>query len=452
MDDGRGDAQGYGWSPEVQRKAVALCLRDREAWGQLGPKVFDARWVTHPPLRVVAEVLYAACQENGDRPPSPEMLEELVRNRALRRKPEMAERIRQELALVLTADLSDARVVRAKMVGWARTEACAQAALKVVELVERGALHNGHGGEVLTLFQDALAVGRAAEASLRVVAQAKEAKEELMKPEAQKVSTGFPALDAALGGGASPGLVMVGGGPKAGKTSFLTQIAVAACRKGLTAWYLSGEVTLRPLLSRTLRSMTGFDRRRIEQDPGGSVALMQAAYSQTRGEIVLEYAPAFTVAWMASRLRQLEAGGLRVGLIIADFIDLMRGRDARAERRFELLQIGEELRALGIEAGVPIWTAKALNREAVTKVFPTGVDLAECYGLEYVVDDLFILCGTKEEQQRVVDGRRRPVIRIFRAAGREAEDKFLVGAWERDNDRQRWRYLPHYDAGASGRD
>lgn len=458
MDNATGDARnagpdGYGWAPELQRKGVAFCLRDRGAYGRLGATVFDARLVSHVPLRPVATALYRACADNGGSPPSPEMLEELVREAAGRKKPAVADAIRRELELVLTADLSDAKMTEARMVEWARTEACAQAAFRVAELVNQRALGNGHGAEILKMFQDAVAVGRHSEASVRVVGGRLTGDDLVM--DSPRVKTGFPQLDAAMGGGAEPGLHMLAGVPKIGKTAFLTQVSVGACKDRRVAWHISGEVTIRPMLRRVASSMTGWSRDRVLQSPGKAIQLLQRAYSQTGGEILLEYAPGFTVDWMASRLRQIESQGVRVGVIVADFIDLMRG-GAEEERRWELERIGKDLRALGVERGVPIWTAKALNRKAVTKAVPTEADLAECFGLVYVVDNLFVLCGTEDELSATEtgpDGRTRsaPIIRVHYSVARERECKFSVGAWQRDNDRQRWIHLPHYNlqAGAA---
>jgi hypothetical protein len=436
----------YGWSPEVQRKVVVLPLADRGAFGQLGPKVFDARWISYAPLKPIARVVYRACAENGGDPPSLELLDELVAEAAARHKPAVADAVRKEWALVRATQLPDARLIRAKAAEWAQAEACAQVVLKASELVEAGALGNGGGAKLVRMFQDALAVGQASEACIRVVREADAVAEELAVQEA-KVPTGFERVDRALGGGAAPGLYLVAGAPKIGKTAFLTQLDAAACRHGLTVWHISGEMRMRPMLRRTLSAMTGYGKRAIQADPRRAVDVLSRAYSQTGGEVILEYAPGFTVEWMAGRLRQLEAQGERVDLIVADFIDVMRGQ-SYSERRWELEDIGKRLRDLSVESGIPVWSAKALNRAAVTKEVPTEADLAECFGLVYVVDALFVLCCTREEQQRVVTRNGvtypGPIIRLFYAVGREEEDRYLVGAWTRNNDRQRWQFLPGY--------
>lgn len=439
--------QGYRWSPEVQRKGVALCLRDKTAYLQLGPRVFDAKYVTHPPLKAIAMEVFKACADGGGAPPSPEMVEELVKERAARLKPAMADAVRAELALVLSADLSDARLVRAKMAEWAREEAAIQAAEHAADLIARGAIHNGHGAEILKVFREALAVGKGAEATLRVIGDGAGLLEQL-SIRLPRTTTGFPAVDRALGGGAEMGLHVIAGDPKLGKTSFLTQLAAGAARRGLTVWHISGEVTIRAMAFRYAAALTGISKADVRHDPKRAVEVIRA-YRQTRGDIILEYVPKFTVSWMASRLRQLESQGRRIGVIVADYIDLMGAEKERGEKRHEQEDICNDLRALAVEVGVPVWTAKGVNRKAVGKAVVTKADLAECFAVAYVADTILALCATDVERRKgmiAVGGRQvpTPIIRLFYATGREDQDEYMIAAYERDNARQRWVEIPGY--------
>lgn len=449
MDDPKA-GQGYGWSPEVQRKLVALCLRDPQVYGQLGPGVFDAALIGHLPLRPVAEEVFRACREGGGRPPSPEMAEQLVLERLRRIKPAQAELTRTELRLVLTAEVSDALLLRAKAAEVARHAALEQAVMRAAALVESGAAQNGRGPELVRMFEDALAVGRGSSALLELLRD-EAGLLELLSQRPPRTRTGIAPLDRALEGGATPGLHVVAGDPKLGKTSFLTQVAVGGLRAGEAVWSVSCEVTLYALAARLAAAMTGMTKQEARTDPERTVRLVRA-WRQTRGEFLVEYHPGATVAWMASRLRHLEAEGRRIGLVVVDYLDLMRaGRSHGDEgRRHELAEICQDLRTLGVEANVPIWTAKGVNRKAVSKAVVTKADLSECFDVAYIADNIFALCATEEERRRTEpgpDGRgeiRAPIVRLFYAAGREAEDEYTVAAFRRDNARQRWVELPGY--------
>jgi hypothetical protein len=322
-----------------------------------------------------------------------------------------------------------------------------QAAERAAELASRGAIHDGNGKKIIELFEDALSIGRTSESFIRLIkgVQGDLVKELVLSKDLQP--TGFAAIDRIMGGGIEVGLHVVAGDPKLGKTSFLTQLAVNAARQGKTVWYISGEVTQKYLVRRFVSSMTGLNRAEVLNDPYAAVSLLRG-WKQTRGEVLVEYAPGFTVPWMGSRLRQLESQGFNIELVCADYIDCMSGEKKYNEPRFEQAGICLDMRALLVDAGIRGWTAKGVNRAAVSKPIVTKKDLAECFAVAYIADSLLALCSTDIERRNVIlrDGKevRAPIIRIFGAAGREIPDEVMMGAYYRDNDRQKWTEIPGY--------
>ncbi len=430
--------QGYGWSPEVQRKVVMLPVLDADAWGQLGKDVLRAEHVTHPALQHVARVVFGACGDAAG-PVSIELLDDLVKERLAQLRPTIADAVAREWALCRTERLPDAAVLRQKAGEWARTQALVAASNKTVDLIERGgALDGENGGEILRMFQDALAVGRNSRTVLRMVGDSK-ALIALLSSDPYKTPTGFRAIDEATGGGLEVGLHVLAGAAKRGKTSFLTQMSVAAARRGETVWQVSGEVLLYSLAKRTVVSMTGRTRQQVLDKPVEAVRALDG-YRFAGGEILLEYQPLFSPDWMATGLRQLESQGHRVDLIVADYIDLMSTGGRRPdERRWELSTIAKELRRLSTEVGVPIMTAKSVTASSVDKAYLTMQDLAECKEIAYIVDNLFAICSVKEERQR-----KPQIVRLQHMLGRDTDDLRMLTAYERDNERQRWVELPTY--------
>jgi DNA repair protein RadA/Sms len=73
--------------------------------------------------------------------------------------------------------------------------------------------------------------------------------------EIERVSTGFPAFDHVLGGGAPvKGVIMVSGGPGLGKTTLLAQVLCHMARSGMPVLYATAEQTegeIAALLERT---------------------------------------------------------------------------------------------------------------------------------------------------------------------------------------------------------
>ena len=121
--------------------------------------------------------------------------------------------------------------------GW--VEAVIQAIEKIQSITERGALQNGGGAKILDLIHTALAVGKGSDSRLQMVRDLGKFLQELSY-EPKRIATGFVALDRALEGGVEPGLHVIAGDPKLGKTTFLTQVGVGGARRGETVWNISG--------------------------------------------------------------------------------------------------------------------------------------------------------------------------------------------------------------------
>jgi hypothetical protein len=189
----------------------------------------------------------------------------------------------------------------------------------------------------------------------------------------------------------------------------------------------------------------------VKRDPGHTLKSVRA-YTLAGGEILLEYAPSFTPTWFASRIRQLETEekGLRIDQAIADYIDIMGHEKHFNDERFRQKEIAHELRNFAVEAGIPVWSAKAVGRQAINKTVVTKQDLAEAIVLAYLIDNLFALCATERERRKgeliPLGGRvwTTPIVRLYYATGRLNEDEFTIAGYQRDNDRQRWTEIPGY--------
>jgi hypothetical protein len=442
------DRARYGWAPGVQRKAVASCLRDPLAWRTGGDRVYDAQWVSHPPLKIIAEELYKACREGGG-PPSPEMLEQLVQERLPRLRPAMASAVRQELPLVLNADLSDGPLIRMKAASWARVQAVAQAVMHGAALVDTGNLDDGRGEELVRMLLDALQVGgRETSGVIRMVGDP-ETVAQLLMVQHRRVATGLTALDAALHGGVTAGLHVIAGDSKLGKTSAIAQIVRGAAQQGLTTYWASAEMAEIPMATRFLAGLSGRTQSEVRADVRGALRAMHP-YALAGGEVLLEYAPSFTPQWFAARIRQLEAEGHTIDVAVADYIDIMGHEGQFTDERFRQKEITHALRDFAVEAGIPVWSAKAVGRQAINKPVVTKKDLAEAISLAYLLDNLFALCSTEQERRKgniiCVGGRQwpTPIVRLFYATGRSDLDEWTIAGYQRDNDRQRWCEIPNY--------
>jgi hypothetical protein len=234
-----------------------------------------------------------------------------------------------------------------------------------------------------------------------------------------------------------------------GKTSFLAQVVRGATLQGLTVFWASAEMAEVSMAIRFLAGLSGRTQAKVHADVHGALRSIHP-YALAGGELLLEYAPSFTPAWLTSRVRQLEAEGHTIDLVVADYIDIMGHDGDFKDERFRQKEIAHDLRNFAVEAGIPVWSAKAVGRQAINKAVVTKKDLSEAIALAYVLDNLFALCSTEQERRKGnilrVNGRdwETPIVRLFYATGRLDLDEWTIAGYQRDNDRQRWREIENY--------
>ena len=67
-----------------------------------------------------------------------------------------------------------------------------------------------------------------------------------------RIKTGFPQLDELLGGGLAPGLVVLGGQPGVGKSTFCLQLAENVAESGIPVLYFSFEMQERQIAAKSI--------------------------------------------------------------------------------------------------------------------------------------------------------------------------------------------------------
>ncbi|MDQ6909260.1 MAG: replicative DNA helicase [Actinomycetota bacterium] len=179
------------------------------------------------------------------------------------------------------------------------------------------------------------------------------------------VPTGFIDLDQQLAGLQPSNLVIIGGRPGMGKTSFGLGIAAhAAMEGGAPVLVFSLEMSHLELTQRLLCSEARVDATRmrngrlLETDwPKISHAVGRLADSP----IHIDDNPHLTVMEIRAKARRLKSRqGL--GLIIIDYLQLMTGRNSAENRQVEVSEISRGLKILARELEVPVIALSQLSR------------------------------------------------------------------------------------------
>ncbi|AGF79331.1 primary replicative DNA helicase [Desulfocapsa sulfexigens DSM 10523] len=205
------------------------------------------------------------------------------------------------------------------------------------------------------------------------------------------VPTGFPDLDRMTAGLQPSDLIILAGRPSMGKTAFAMNIAQnAAIFQKIGTAVFSLEMSKEQLTMRLLCSTGPVDSQRVrtgrlqnEDWP----KLTRAVGMLTEAPIYIDDTPAISVLEMRAKVRRL-AAQYPLGLIIVDYLQLMRGRNSSENRTQEISEISRSLKAMAKELKVPVIALSQLNRslESRPDKRPMMSDLRESGAIEQDAD------------------------------------------------------------------
>ena len=205
------------------------------------------------------------------------------------------------------------------------------------------------------------------------------------------VTTGFDKLDEITSGLQNSDLIIIAGRPSMGKTAFALNIAQnAALEAGVPVAVFSLEMAREQLATRMLAAEARVDSQRLRKGFLGETdwpKLTTAAGRLSEAPIFIDDTPAITVIEMKAKSRRLKAeAGL--GLIVLDYLQLMRGSTYKDSREQEISEISRSLKSLAKELNVPVIALSQLNRkvEDRTSRRPQMADLRESGAIEQDAD------------------------------------------------------------------
>jgi replicative DNA helicase len=236
------------------------------------------------------------------------------------------------------------------------------------------------------------------------------------------VPTGFERYDRVTSGLHPGDLTIVAARPGMGKTSLVLNIAVNVAsatqvemahdpndrqvKPGYGCAVFSLEMPREQIANRMLALHAKVDVSKLrsglmtQQD---WQRLTGAASELSRAPIWIDDSPGLSILELRAKMRRLqveqERAGIHLGLVIIDYLQLMRGRDGVNSREQEISEISRGLKGLAKELKLPVIALSQLNRSVETRSEkskrPQLSDLREC-----VTGDTLVL---------LADGRRAPI-------------------------------------------
>jgi replicative DNA helicase len=207
------------------------------------------------------------------------------------------------------------------------------------------------------------------------------------------VPTGFKDLDKLTAGLQPSELIIVAGRPSMGKTAFALNIAShAALNAGIGVAVFSLEMAREQLVLRMLCSEARVDNSKVRAGYLGErdfPKLANAAGRLHEALIYIDDTPAISVLELRAKTRRLiRDRDKKVGLVVVDYLQLMRGMGAASNREQEISEISRSLKALAKELRVPVIALSQLNRRVEDRGDrrPMMADLRESGAIEQDAD------------------------------------------------------------------
>jgi replicative DNA helicase len=210
------------------------------------------------------------------------------------------------------------------------------------------------------------------------------------------VPSGFKELDQMTAGFQPSDLIIVAGRPSMGKTAFCLNVAqYAAIEKRTPVAVFSLEMSKEQLVIRLLCSEAHVEGTKLRTgflSEGDWPRLTIAAGNLSEAPIFIDDTAALSVLELRAKARRLKADqGL--GMVIIDYLQLMRGRARAESRQQEISEISRSLKAVAKELNIPVIAVSQLSRrtEERTGMRPQLSDLRESGAIEQDADLILFL-------------------------------------------------------------
>ena len=225
------------------------------------------------------------------------------------------------------------------------------------------------------------------------------------------VPSGFKELDRMTAGFQPSDLIIIAGRPSMGKTAFCLDVAeYAAIGNKIPVAIFSLEMSKEELVIRMLCSQANVEGTRLRTgylNESDWPKLTIAAGNLSDAPIYIDDTAALSALELRAKARRLKSE-YGLGMVIVDYLQLMRGRSRVESRQQEISEISRSLKALAKELTIPVIAVSQLSRktEERTGNKPQLSDLRESGAIEQDAD-LILFIYRDEVYNRSEDNPNR---------------------------------------------
>ena len=283
---------------------------------------------------------------------------------------------------------------------------CINQNLKNVIVQSVDLLKAGNYDRINELVDKAMKVGVETDLGMDYVLDFDERTDEINR---STVPTDWDTINDLMDGGLGPGELGVVVAPSGvGKTWVLCALGAAAVRAGKTVVHYSMELSEKYVGSRYDTVFTQIPSADLP-DKKSSV---KDKINKLKGKLIIKYFPPKGVSpkKLEAHIEKMNAAGNKPDLIIVDYADLLLSHTNKSDSTYgEQGGVYIELRGLGGELGIPIWTASQTNRTGIDAEVIEADKIADSYAKVMNAD--FIMSLSRKSKDKLSNTARMHIMK-----------------------------------------
>lgn len=374
---------------KFQENICQLMLEDRPFYDQI-TEVLDINFFEKKYLQIFAQTLMNYRNKYNTHPNS-EVMISLLRTELNHHDKATAELVRQFYASIHKSEgVEEAAYVKDKAIDFCRKQALKGAMLESAKLLNSSSFE-----EIEKVIKKALILGTDNNFGHDF---RKDILRRFELVSRNPITTGWSRMDEICKGGLGKselGVVIAPTG--SGKSMVLVHLASQALLQGKTVVYYTLELKDTVVGQRFDSCLTKVPLQDLLSRKNEIIKKVE----DIKGTLIIKEYPtkSASVQTLQNHIEKLRKRGIEPDLVLVDYADLLRPPRTSSEKRHELEETYEGLRAIAQSYGVPVWTASQTNRSGLNAEVITMESISEAFNKCFVADFIFSLSRTVQDKQ-----------------------------------------------------
>ena len=212
------------------------------------------------------------------------------------------------------------------------------------------------------------------------------------------LSTGFYEIDNTLNGLQKGHMIIVGGRPSMGKTSFAMNIAIHAAMQGKTVAVFSLETSIQNMLQRAVISLAKCSAYEVQEAEKNGYTEQRTRLINAGIKIAETNLYIFDNIYSPSKIKsqcyRIKNKNKGLDLVVVDYLQLMKTQEKKnGTREQEVSDLSRTMKLMAKELNIPIVLLAQLNRSIENRADPAPKlsDIRESGALEQDADEVLFM-------------------------------------------------------------